>query len=221
MIKVVVLSYNRYALLKKTVESIHNTGLDFSLTILDASTDSTTIEYVKQFGNTVFLPKSNVGQAMNYAADLIKDSGMQYGLISADDYLYNAYWLEVLLNFWKNANSEIKLTSCNFEPDYSWNKVYAMYAYGNHQYAFLRESLPGSNWSFRTADLNLIFPVAEKTGGEDLETCTKLRSQKYHLASLDLTDHIGEKVSAWGNKSFNLANKLTRLEVLQKFNYDS
>lgn len=220
MFQVCVLSYNRYHLLRKTVESLYNTTLNFKLSIIDASTDKETLDYLKTINqDVVYLPKSNVGQAMNYAASLIKDSGAEYGMITADDYVFNPYWLEILTHFWKSSHESIKLCCCNFEPDYDWNKTSQLYIYGNHQYAFIRDSLPGSNWTFRTEDIDLIFPVAEKTGGEDLETCIKLRNQGYKLACLDLTDHLGEKLSAWGNQSFQQSKKLTRLELLQTLGF--
>jgi len=219
MFHICVLSYNRKNLLQCTLESLHNTKQQFNLSIIDASTDFETLNYLKSQSNVYYLPKSNVGQAMNYAATLIKNSGCEYGLITADDYNYLPYWLDTLTHFWWNASAEIKIACANIEPHYAWNITTEVYEYGNHQYAFIRNSIPGSNWSFRTADIDLIFPVPEKTGGEDLETCNKLRGQGFKLASLDLTDHLGEKQSAWGNHSYKLAQKLTRLELLQKYNF--
>jgi hypothetical protein len=55
----------------------------------------------------------------------------------------------------------------------------------------------------------MIGPIADKTGGEDHEVNQKLRANGFRLAALDLTDHIGERESAWGNQSWTVAKPLT------------
>jgi hypothetical protein len=50
-----------------------------------------------------------------------------------------------------------------------------------------------------------IMPIDERTGGEDLSVCKRLRDHGYKLAALDLAIHIGEQASAWGNDSWRYA----------------
>jgi hypothetical protein len=46
--------------------------------------------------------------------------------------------------------------------------------------------------------------------GEDLAVCQKLVSQGYYLAQVELGDHVGEEVSAWGNQSHKIARPVDR-----------
>jgi hypothetical protein len=54
----------------------------------------------------------------------------------------------------------------------------------------------------------IVGPLADQTGGEDLAVCRDLQARGYKLAALDLTDHIGERESAWGNRSWERAQPL-------------
>jgi len=58
----------------------------------------------------------------------------------------------------------------------------------------------------------MIGPISEKTGGEDLEICARLRASGGLLCALDLAEHIGEKRSSWGNRSYLFAQPLDREE---------
>ena len=217
MYTICVLSYNRLELLTITLQTIKNTEIPYKLYIIDASTDKATLELLKTQQNVIYYPGSNVGQAMNKAFDLIKDSGSDYGLITADDYLYNPFWLERLYGVMRSSSDDVKLFSCHLEPLYQWNSIKALVTTEYLDYCFLRDSLPGSNWSFRTKDIDLIYPVASKTGGEDLEVCKRLTNLGFNLAAMDLADHLGEKLSAWGNQSYKYANYKSRLEILSEF----
>jgi hypothetical protein len=148
-----------------------------------------------------------VGHGMNLAITAALAYDPDIVLFTADDYEYKPDWQERLLAFWSEAPEDVKLVTCNLEPEYTWNTVLGTVDAGG-QRALVRASVPGSNWSFRARDWPLIGPVREITGGEDLEVCAWLQRDGYRLCALDLTEHIGEQQSAWGNQSWRIARPL-------------
>ena len=77
------------------------------------------------------------------------------------------------------------------------------------RYKELCKSLPGSSWSFPARHWRqIVGPLEDRTGGEDLAVCQGLLATGYRLAALDLTEHIGERESAWGNRSWERAQPL-------------
>jgi len=129
-------------------------------------------------------------------------------VFSADDYKYKPGWAARLLAFWQAAPSWVGLASLNWEPVYPWNAVLDDLTIGGER-TLLRATVPGSSWSFRASAWRNIFgPLADQTGGEDLTVCRDLQAKGYKLAALDLTEHIGERESAWGNQSWQRAEPL-------------
>ena len=135
MIEIAVMSKDRIDLLKVCLESLKKTNVHFSITIYDASEKLNLTEHFPNY-SIVDVRNKTVGFTMNLASTQIKNAGKDYGLITADDYLYKAYWLESLLDFWRNAPEDIKLCCLDHEPLYQWNGISGIYKWENYQYAF-------------------------------------------------------------------------------------
>ncbi len=208
-----VLTFNRFDLLKRTIESLERTEQAFWRVLVDGgSSDPAQRRYVEEHhGECLQIP--TVGESMNIVIERCLRRKPNIVVFSADDYEYKPGWLARLLAFWYAAPLEIVLASLNWEPDYPWNVVEDVYRIGGEM-ALLRTTIPGSSWSFRARDWPLIGPITAKTGGEDLEVCQRLRANGYQLAALNLTEHIGEQHSAWGNRSWTIAKPLRIAETI-------
>ncbi len=204
---IALLTYNRQGLFLRTLNSIYNAGHPYSLSIYDNGSHDGTAEIVKGIGGDVNTSDNHTtGHGMNAVVMKAMESEPEIILFTADDFEYRQDWLLKLISFWENTPQDIIMASCYLEPDWDWNKISEVGDAGEH-YA-IRDSIPGSNWSFRARDIDKIFPVREATGGEDLEICRRLRGDGYKLAALDLVKHTGEQDSAWGNESWRYAKPL-------------
>lgn len=203
-----LLTFNRLHLLKRTLYSIYNApGYPFDLELVDGgSADPLQCAYVQVHGG-VCLSIPTVGESMNVVIGRCLEHDPDVVVFSADDYAYRPGWLRRLMAFWSAAPADIALASLNWEPSYAWNQVSQVLDVAGET-ALIRASVPGSSWSFRAAGWSLIGPVDHKTGGEDLDTCARLRAAGKRLAALDLSEHIGERESAWGNQSWTVAQPL-------------
>jgi len=206
---VAVLTYNRKDMLVKTLTSLY-ADQQAEIFVYDNGSTDGSVEIVKSIGGEVNKGVNHTtGHGMNRVIDMAMKSQPEIILFSADDFVYCERYAERIIGFWSNAPEDIKLASCYLEPMWQWNEVSETGDAGKEHYA-IRASIPGSNWMFRASDAHLILPIAEKTGGEDLEICHRLISQGYRLAALDLVDHIGERESAWGNQSWKYAVEIDR-----------
>lgn len=207
-ITVGVLSYNRKELLIKTLTSLYQSGLD--IVLYDNGSHDGSEQIVTELGGRVNKGvNQSTGYGMNKVIEMALDTQPDVVLFSADDFVYDIDFEHKIKEFWKNAPEDIKLASCYLEPCWDWNEVRETGDAGKVHYA-IRDSVAGSNWMFRVSDKDLILPIAEKTGGEDLEICKRLREQGFKLAALDLVEHIGELQSAWGNQSWRYAKPIDR-----------
>lgn len=210
-VAVAVLTFNRLHLLKRTLTSMNAApGHPFRRVVVDGGSDSPEQRaFVASLpGSYQFPSKVSVGRSMNMAIDLAEATKPEIIVFSADDYEYRPDWLAKLVRFWKAAPNDIGLATLNWEPDYAWNTVLDHTVIGAQQ-VLIRNTVPGSSWSFRAKDWKwIIGPMEDRTGGEDLTVCRSLQASGYRLAALDLTNHIGERESAWGNQSWRLANPL-------------
>ena len=205
-----VLSTGRREFLERTLKSLDAGGGAFDLHLVDGGSTDGSADLVREMGGTVNVePNKTVGRSMNLVGGLCYADSPDVILLTADDYEYKPGWLAALSAFWQSAPPEIALASCNVEPLYAWNQVRAAKDIGGVR-ALYRDSLPGSNWSFRAADWLNIYPVKEITGGEDFAVIQKLAKQNRAFVALDLAAHIGETQSAWGNKSYLQAQPLDR-----------
>lgn len=203
-----VLSYNRKDMLTKTVTSLYKSNADVFL-YDNGSTDGAE-EIVKALGGFVNNSGNHTtGYGMNKVIGMALESNPDIILFTADDFVYSDGFDEKILEFWRNAPQDVKLASCYLEDLWEWNTVRELADAGKTHYA-IRDTIPGSNWMFRVSDKHLILPIAERTGGEDIEICRRLNEQGYKLAALDLVEHIGEKQSAWGNESWKYSKPIDR-----------
>lgn len=200
-----ILSFNRPGFLIRTLRSLReNAGYPFDEVLVDGGSDTETLQVVQQFGGEL-MQIETVGESMNIIIEqAIALHSPDYVIFSADDYEYKPDWLWKFVDFMTLADDDMKLFSLNWEPKYSWNTVRRVI----NQFAISRASLPGSSWAFRAEDWPLIGPVDKRTGGEDLQICQRLTGQGYELVALDLSEHIGEQYSAWGNRSYMVAQPL-------------
>lgn len=209
-VAVAILTWNRKDLFKRTLRSLKNTEYPYALSIVDNGSTDGTERIVRSLGGYLNTTGNHTaGYGMNLAITRALMCKPDIVVFTADDYEYRSGWLETLVNFWKHAPDSVILVTCNLEPVYGWNTVRGMVEYGGVR-ALVRDSVPGSNWSFRARDWPLIGPLQEKTGGEDLAVCARLRERGYSLCALDLAEHIGEKQSSWGNRSYLFGQPLDR-----------
>lgn len=203
-----VLTFNRFHLLRRTLESLARAGYPYDLELVDGgSRDPDQLAYVRARTGGACLSIPTVGESMNVVIGRCLEYNPDVVVFSADDYEYRPGWLRRLMAFWAAAPADIILASLNWEPSYAWNTVSEVLDVAGEN-VLIRDSVPGSSWSFRAADWPQIGPVDHRTGGEDLDICARLRSAGWRLAALDLSDHIGERESAWGNQSFTVAKPL-------------
>jgi len=214
-VAVAVLTYNRCDYLERTLNSLCGNPGAFDLFVFDnGSTDDTRRALAPwnelgaftgmQFNDTQI---HTAGFGMNRAIEMALTVEPDVILFSADDYRYKPHWFSHFVDFWQNAPEDVALASLNIEPAYPWNEITAKVEYG-WQRAIIRATVGGSNWSFRASDVDLIYPIREITGGEDLEVCRRLTGNGHKIAALNLTDHIGEHESVWGNRSWEYAQPL-------------
>jgi glycosyltransferase involved in cell wall biosynthesis len=213
-LKVVValLTYNRYQMLVRTLGSLKYPDYPYTPVIVDNGSTDGSADLVKEIGGVLNKTSNHTtGRGMNIAIEEAKKHKPDIILFTADDFEYRKGYVRRLVDFWQNAPQDVVMASCYLEPSWSWNKIRHVDTAGQ-RYA-IRDSIPGSNWSFRASDVDKIFPVSEQTGGEDLAVCERLRQQRYRLAALDLVDHIGEEQSAWGNESYKYAEPIDKLSL--------
>lgn len=203
-----VLTYNRFGLLKQTMSSLVGTIPATDIVLIDGgSTDPAQLAYVRSWnGECLQIP--TVGESMEIVIEHCLRRKADIVVFSADDYQYRSDWQQRLMWFWHRAPADVALASLNWEPDYPWNGVEAIERLGDETVLY-RKTLPGSSWSFRAVDWPQIGPIAHKTGGEDFDICQRLRANGKRLAALNLTEHIGERNSAWGNQSWTIAKPLS------------
>lgn len=208
---VAVLTFNRFHLLRRTLVSMDaEPGYPFRRVLVDggSSDDQQRAWVAHQPDSYVFEGKVSVGHSMNTAIDLAVGTGAGLVVFSADDYVYAPSWLTRLVNFWQAAPADVGLAALNWEPDYPWNTVLEEVRIGGER-TLMRATLPGSSWSFPARHWRqIVGPLEDRTGGEDLAVCRSLLATGYRLAALDLTEHIGERESAWGNRSWERAQPL-------------
>jgi glycosyltransferase involved in cell wall biosynthesis len=212
-VAVCVLTYNRKDMFLRTIGSLKYPDHPYTPIIVDNGSTDGTAEIVKGIGGICNKTGNHTtGRGMNIAIDEAMKHKPDLILFTADDFIYRKGYLRRLVDFWNDAPNDVIMASCYLEPSWSWNKIRHVDTAGGQRYA-IRDSIPGSNWSFRASDVYKIFPVSEQTGGEDLSVCERMRQQRYRLAALDLVDHIGEEQSAWGNESYKYAEPLDKLSL--------
>lgn len=208
-IAVGVLTYNRFHFLVQTLASMDAApGYPFARVLVDGcSSDEVQRAFVMGQGGYVFGEVGTVGRGMNKAIELALATGPDIVVFTADDYDFKPDWCRRLVTFWQEAPADIAIATLNWEPMYPWNIVHEQMVIGG-EHVLIRGTAPGSSWSFRASDWPIIGPIEDKTGGEDLTVCTRMKAMGRKLAALDLTLHTGERESVWGNQSWQRAQPL-------------
>lgn len=205
-----LLTVARPWLLKTTLHTLRKTVHPFRLCVMDnGSMDEQTQELIVQArpDHRVYRNAVPVGQAWNELVSMCMAWAPDLIVLTADDYQYIDDWLDRLVAWWEEAPPDVAITSMNWEPMYPWNGIVERVTYGK-QNGLIRQTVPGSSWSFRSSMWAQIGPLEPVTGGEDGQACRKLTAAGFRLAALDLSDHIGERQSAWGNNSWKIGKPL-------------
>jgi glycosyltransferase involved in cell wall biosynthesis len=195
---VVVLSRNRQALFRQTIESLKRTALAFERVIVDSgSTDGTEKLVAKMHGGLLNEESHTIGHAVKMGVETALESGPDLILVTANDYDYCKGWLDYLLDFWQNAPADVALCSCNVEPLFWWNTITGAQQVGK-QWALRRNSVPGANWSFRASMWPEIKRLIPDKHQYDRAACVTLREAGYSIYALALAEHIGAGQRSWG-----------------------
>lgn len=208
---IAMLTWNRKALFERTYNSLERpASWAHTMTILDQGSNDGTAQIVERLHGAVNASNTGFGAGMNKVVGMALAHEPDIVLFTADDYEYRPEALPALMAFWQGAPQNVALACCDLEHNYPWNQPRGVLQVGE-QRALIRATLPGANWSFRAADWDMIGPMREVTGdGEDLEICHRLTTAGYTLCALDLAEHVGERLSSWGNGSWKIAEPLDR-----------
>lgn len=196
---------------RRTLSSLALGGEPFNLNIVtNGSTDGTN-ELVERLGGTVFDESYPNAMWFGWEQAMLKAAEDESDIIvfTADDIEYQPGWIQKLRDFWDNAPDDIKVLTLFLEMDWAWNTIRERVEYGGVP-ALIRDSCPSASWSFRRKDLDLMVPVPQQSPGEDHAVIGRLRDQGYRVAQCNLAEHIGEKNSAWGNKSWEYGKPVDR-----------
>jgi hypothetical protein len=133
----------------------------------------------------------------------------QVVVVSDDDMDWYEGAEDRLRRFWLDPPAEIVIVCGLMEPLFDWNApLYA--ASGGGERVLVRESVPGSGWSFLLRDWgSRIGPVNDKFG-YDYDECCKIRDRGHQVAAMDLAEHLGWHTSTHGNDAIRLARPLDR-----------
>jgi len=192
-----------------TLLSLTNGGQAVDVVVVTNGSTDGTQDTVRRLNGIVDDTNSQIWYGMQRAIEECIARGADVVLFTADDIVYAEGWADRLAAFWQDAPEEVKLCSLILEPVYPWNTIRGTLDAGGMR-AILRDSVGGCSWSFRAADWPTIGPLEQIFPGEDLACCRKLISQGYYLAAVDLGDHVGERLSAWGNESYKIAVPVDR-----------
>jgi hypothetical protein len=208
-----LLTYNAFAtgrdgLFKRTLEVLKPEFPDIYI-FTYGSTDGTGQE-VEGLGGTwvravdpVMRTRYHKGYQM--MGDLLYGTGADIILIHPDDLIPYPSFADAVTRWWTNAPRDIAITSWQLEPIYSWNEFYGFLEYGGIK-GYWRAAAGGCSWSFRRDD----WPWIRKWDlFEDIEVCTGFIKKGRKTVQIDWGEHVGEKISSWGNKAYEYAIPLT------------
>lgn len=205
-----LLTVGRPWLLKTTLYTLRKTAYAFKLVVMDnGSLDEETSRHIAAARPDTYMRRDclPVGEAQNELVNVCLSYQPDLIVLTADDYEYENDWLDKLVAWWEEAPADVAITSMNWEPVYPWNTHTDTLVYGK-QRGLVRNTVPGSSWSFKADMWGEIGPLQPTTGGEDGEACRRLRDKGRLLCALDLSVHTGERQSAWGNNSWKIARPL-------------
>lgn len=177
--------------------------------LLDNGSDDGSAAWVADRGGVTYRPTDNVttcGRGMNALAGLCID-GSDIVVLTSDDMVWRPGWRQIVEEFWTHADADVALLCGLLEPAYPWSPVTGTYTAGTVT-GLTRACVPGSGWTFRSADWPTIGPVPETPGEDDVPTCARLHAAGRLLVAVNIADHVGEHQSTWGNESHRFAKPL-------------
>lgn len=195
-----MLSTGRQDAFQRTVRSLLEQRPEHLFIVDNGSTDGSD-EYVVALGGTAVKDRvSTCGHGMNVTIAACAASGADLVVFSNDDIVWQPDALEQVRRFWDSAPADVVIASGLLEDDYPWNTARAMIESGGVR-ALVRDTAPGGTWTLRARDWEMVGPVPEAFGYDDVPACNRLRAMGYRVCQLDLAEHIGEELSTWGNGS--------------------
>ena len=201
-------TYDRLDLAKQAAWSLASEADE--LIVWDNGSTDGTEEWVRSIGGHCDVPadgNTTGGRGMNNVATAAAKRG-DVVVLTADDMIWRPGWRQVVEEFWTAAPKQVAILCGLLEPDYPWSTPVGAMTCGGVT-ALLRPTVPGSAWTFRSADWRShIGPVPEVQGHDDVPTCHRLVTQGFVLAAVDLAEHWGEDRSIWGNQSHQWAKPL-------------
>jgi glycosyltransferase involved in cell wall biosynthesis len=207
---------NRADLFQATLESIRRESYPHTLDVVTNGSNDGTEQVVRDLGGIVDDGNQDIWYGMDVAIHAALNHEPDIVVLTADDVVHRPGWMVRLAAFWEVAPGDIKLAGLYIEPEWPWNVVQERADIGG-QMALIRPSVPGSSWTFRAGDVDLILPLERIFPGEDAACCARLVSEGYRLAQLDMADHVGEHRSAWGNSAFTRDDTVPAGEVIAKW----
>ena len=200
-------THDRLDLAKTTVRSLAAEADE--VIVWDNGSSDGTEEWVRAIGGHLYASPDGVttcGRGMNMLGSACAARG-DLVVLTSDDMLWRPGWRAVLEAFWAEAHDKVAIFCGLLEPDYPWSTPVGAITV-NEVTGLLRPSVPGSGWTFRSADWPTIGPVPETYGRDDVPTCQRLVAEGWVLVAADLAEHLGERASTWGNASHQYAKPL-------------
>lgn len=170
------------------------------ITVTNGATEQATIDAVRALGGIVD-ETDGIWYGMTLAIEECVRRGADLVVFSADDGLYAKGWLRKLVAFWRDMPAEVKIVCPTLNGVWPWNMPRG-YIEGGGLRGLVRDSVPGSFWTFRAEDWPLIKELMPQSSpGEDLAVSQALNDMGYMLVEVELCSHVGAFRSAWGNRS--------------------
>ncbi len=189
---------------ERTIASLQRTEHPFDLVLFDNGSTDGTEKRVAEMGGVCNTTDNHwIGHGFREAVELALETEPDLILFSADDYEYLDGWLERLVAFWDKASKDVGIVSCHLEPHFRWNGILDVVDVGEKR-ALWRDTVPGSNWSFRPSLWSLLKSrVPDNAHKYDKKTCRWLRAEHGLMTcAMDLARHIGDRERAWTNDLF-------------------
>ena len=213
MLTVVLTTYNRKELFKRTVASLHSANATFRLVVVENHSTDGTKELAQDMTSKgviteLLLPETKL--PMLYQTQLmgidyiLKDSLPDLILMTADDFEYKPEWLEAVSSWFKEAPPNVAYCTLYKEPEWWWNATYSTLKSDGH-ISYVRRTVPGACWVFNLDGWKFIEPnfrAWSHDGQLDVNMCEWVYKNNRICCALDLAEHIGKHASLYGNISY-------------------